>query len=69
MNNSQRNIPVFLLKKRINSEYEKVIKKFVDWCDDIYVHIYHYVHVYIYPSILIFENFRGGGACAPHAPL
>ena len=69
MNNYQKNILVFLLKKCNQFRVRMVIKKFVDWCDDIYVHIYHYVHVYIYLSTLIFDNFRGGGrACAPTPP-
>ena len=38
MNNSQKNILVFLLKKCNQLRIQEVIKKFVDWCDEIYTY-------------------------------
>ena len=38
MNNSKKNILVFLLKKSNQFRIRNVIKKFVDWCDDIYAY-------------------------------
>ena len=43
MNTSKKkNILVFLLKKCNQLKIRKVIKKFVDWCDDIYLFSYVY---------------------------
>ena len=38
MNISKKNILVFLLKKCNQLRIGKVIKKLVDWCDDIYTY-------------------------------
>ena len=38
INNSQKNILVFLLKNCSQFRIRKVIKKFVDWCDDFYTY-------------------------------
>ena len=37
MNNFKKNIPIFLLKKCNQPRKRKVITKFADWCDDIYL--------------------------------
>ena len=39
MNNSQKNILVFLLNICNQFRIRKVIKKFVDWCDDFYTYL------------------------------